>query len=1662
MKLNFRFLLSGILLASTIAGFAEKRPNVLFIAVDDLRPELGCYGAKHIISPNIDKLAASGVRFDHAYCQQAICGPSRASVMLGMRPDSTQIHGNHKHFRDHYPDLATLPQHFKNHDYHAQSMGKIYHGVFPKGSSRTEPDTFGDAPSWSVPTYRPGPRYYYTEEGIAAAKQVYQQIYKPKNPGPDDWMKKLVFGPMTEAPDVPDHVLYDGKVARRAVETIRKLAAKPNQPWFLAVGFIKPHTPFIAPKKYWDLYDPEKIQLADWQQFPDGAPGVAGHGSHEIRRYTDQPKNGEFTEANQRKLKHAYYACVSYIDAQIGRVLNELKSQGLDDNTIVVLWSDHGYHLGEQGLWGKTTNYELDTRVALIVRAPGAKANGQPSRALVELVDLYPTLADFAGLPLPDHLEGTSLRPLLDKPDRPWTQAAFSQYTKGKLRGYAMRTEQHRFVEWLNPTTGDIAHTELYDYANDPLEKRNLAKDQPELAAQLSAKLNRGQGWRAAKPKPRQLTLGVPFSDHMVLQRNKPIRIWGAAAPNSPVSVKFSTDTRKTQSGADGKWAITIDPRAANSTPQSIEIKSGSESIQLKDILIGDVWLCAGQSNMRWMVQQSDKAKEEIAKANHPNLRLIHFQDRLYPTGKKYSLAHLRGTTEENYYRTDGWQRCTPETVAEFSAVAYFFGETLHRKSNVPIGLVHNAVGGVPMETYLPPSAFAKDPELAPLTNDYLNNPLYPEWCRGRAALNLSAWIDAGSIPPTPGHPFAPSFLWNAGMKDWTRFPLQGFVWYQGESNATVGPAHQLSLDPAVNERKFRALISSWREAWAEPEMPFLFVQLPGMNRDWELFREMQDKVALEDWNTRMAVTIDVGHPTNVHPTNKRPVGERLAALALHGSAAARPINNSYNVADNSIRVGFDKSLTTRDGAKTVRGFAVAFETNGPFAEVPGTIKGTNVTFKADRKILSFRYAWANDPSDANLAGTNGHPAAPFRFDNWKVAMAKPGESAPPKPVNRSPARALTGAAFTGGPANTSFENIKAGPFTELKVDGLVLRAAPGHAEINSRFAHTGKQCLRLFGGENTSLEIDLPPLEKPGEIRFQAERWTKRDPFKFRVEANFGASGRWKEIYNGDKLLKVGARFLSDVRIPLNGAIPRKLRFTCSAPKNSGALIDSFQITSAVKMKLISTTAPAPSHPILIGKKHNALLKITINTSGSLEPLKLTQVNVQLRPADGPSLSASDLSVWIDGGVPGQGRLEFTNGLIVNESISFNGSTELSAGENTIWISGEPRSNARLGSSVSATCSHIQINGETWLVTPDKAPIIQRIGVALRQAGQDDVHTYRIPGLATTTKGTLIAVYDNRYTGRGDLPGDIDVGMSRSTDGGQSWEPMRVIMDMGDDPKWNHDGIGDPAILVDDQRGTIWVAATWSHGNRSWNGSGPGLTPEETGQLMLTRSDDDGLTWSKPINITKQVKDPKWRFVLQGPGAGITLRDGTLVFPAQYRSAPDGQHEGKPFSTLIYSKDGGATWKIGTGVEVNTNEAQLVQLGDGSIMINCRDLRGGSRRVAITRDLGQTWIEHPTSRKALPEPVCQASILRIEHKNHGPLIFFANPPQTRGRSNMTIKVSNDEGMTWPEKWHTLVDERSTAYSCLTRVDEDHIGLIYEGPRELYFVRYSIEELMRN
>ena len=313
-----------------------------------------------------------------------------------------------------------------------------------------------------------------------------------------------------------------------------------------------------------------------------------------------------------------------------------------------------------------------------------------------------------------------------------------------------------------------------------------------------------------------------------------------------------------------------------------------------------------------------------------------------------------------------------------------------------------------------------------------------------------------------------------------------------------------------------------------------------------------------------------------------------------------------------------------------------------------------------------------------------------------------------------------------------------------------------------------------------------------------------------------------------------------------------------------------------------------------------------------------------------------------------------------------------------------------------------------------------------MRRAGDNQVDTYRIPGLAATDKGTLLAVYDIRYDNARDLPGNIDVGLSRSTDGGRTWAPMKIIMDMG--APHENNGVGDPAILFDPVTRKIWVAALWSKGNRSIAGSKPGLSPEETGQLVLVSSADDGLTWSAPASITPQVKEPAWNLFFNGPGNGIAMQDGKLVFPAQYWD-----EKGMPHATIIYSADHGQSWKGQlAGPKSNTTESQVVETSPGTLMLNMRDNRGGFRSVATTTDLGRSWLEHPTSYN------------------------------TCSRNNMTIKASLDAGEAWLPANKTLVDVRpGYGYSSLTRIDENTLGILYEGQKDLYFVRVPVSEIIK-
>ena len=477
--------------AASLPGSPAKM-NILFIAADDLRTELGCYGAQQVKSPNIDRLAKTGVLFSRAYCQQATCGPSRASLLTGMRPDFTGVVANSGLFRRKLPDVVTLPQYFKQNGYYVEGMGKIFNET--TGDTRQ-----GDPSSWSVPVSFPKtvPLKWLNPENAAL---VATMKANPLKQGKSDYAAYAAArGPAYESADVPDNAYDDGELGDMAVDALKRLKDS-KSPFFLAVGFRKPHLPFCAPKKYWDLYNPAQIKLSPVTKWPAGSPGIAHCNWEELRTYHGIPGSRLLKPEQAIKVIHGYYAAVSYLDAQIGRVLDELDKLGLAGNTIVVLWGDNGFKLSEYSAWSKCTNYELDTHIPLIIRAPGRQkqGEGQRSEALVELVDLYPTLAELCGLAVPAHCQGLSCVPVLTSPERPLKPAAFSQYTGPGCMGYTMRTDRWRYTEWINNRSKAVSARELYNLQAGGLETVNLAAD-PKYAdtvKELSAMLAKGQGWK--------------------------------------------------------------------------------------------------------------------------------------------------------------------------------------------------------------------------------------------------------------------------------------------------------------------------------------------------------------------------------------------------------------------------------------------------------------------------------------------------------------------------------------------------------------------------------------------------------------------------------------------------------------------------------------------------------------------------------------------------------------------------------------------------------------------------------------------------------------------------------------------------------------------------------------------------------------------------------------------------------------------------------------------------------------------------------------------------------------------------------------------------------------------------------------------------------------
>lgn len=501
--------------------------------------------------------------------------------------------------------------------------------------------------------------------------------------------------------------------------------------------------------------------------------------------------------------------------------------------------------------------------------------------------------------------------------------------------------------------------------------------------------------------------------------------------------------------------------------------------------------------------------------------------------------------------------------------------------------------------------------------------------------------------------------------------------------------------------------------------------------------------------------------------------------------------------------------------------------------------------------------------------------------------------------------------------------------------------------------------------------------------------------------------------------------------------------------------------IAPAINSVKVTATATAPTSPVLRGLDINPMVRVTVHVPGGSTDVHLSSLQANINPDALADLQK--LEVYFTAAEPEfNSKNRVASSIPANTQFSIPVNISLKPGMNYIWFSALLKDDADIDHQIEFHSTSLTDQKRNIInIREDNSQFSKRIGVAMRRINDEGVNSYRIPGMTTTDKGTLIAVYDIRYKHSGDLPANIDVGMSRSTDGGQSWEPMKNIIDMG--APYENNGVGDPAILFDPVSKKIWVAALWSKGNRSIAGSEPGLSPDTTGQFVLVSSDDDGLTWSKPYSITNQVKDPKWHLYFNGPGNGIVMKNGTLVFPSQYWD--ESNKPGIPHSSIIYSKDQGKTWKSGTGAKSNTTESQVVETTQGTLMLSMRDNRGSFRTISTTNDMGRTWTEHATSHHALADPVCMASLVKMNVKVNGKMqdvLFFSNPNSSYGRYDITLKASLDLGESWQEVNKLLIDGRkSFGYSALSKVDDETIGIVYEGIRELYYLRIPVKEIIK-
>lgn len=658
--------------------------------------------------------------------------------------------------------------------------------------------------------------------------------------------------------------------------------------------------------------------------------------------------------------------------------------------------------------------------------------------------------------------------------------------------------------------------------------------------------------------------------------------------------------------------------------------------------------------------------------------------------------------------------------------------------------------------------------------------------------------------------------------------------------------------------------------------------------------------------------------------------------------------------------------------------------------------------------------------------------------------------------------------------ATESFEQAPIGSVGTLETEYGTLKAEPGNAAVLDKPTRTGKKALHILGGKQREVTLSFKqPLSGAAQLSMWFERWTSKGPFELSLFAI--TPGGCTEIARGIKAATGGYHTQHIAEIP---AGTTAVRLVCTSAEQGGLLVDDIELYTG-PMRVVSTELVSPgAQPLLKRAPINAIYCYKVKTQGVASPVEPDSVRLKITPADAVTRVTLRTGKY-DRSVDGTVGIKFRNGQVYGSAVPAADGTvtipcsgALAPGETELWIDATPSANAAVGSKITFEPVGISLGGITS--GTQGVAITQRVGYLLAvpdakvktlSEGDRDCITYRIPGMIRTTNGTLLACFDARYENHLDLTSDIDVAVVRSEDGGLTWSEPTVAMDAG---PGKGNGCGDPCILQDTATGRIWIQALATHFDRNpcLLNCRPGFEPDDTGQWEMVYSDDDGKTWSKNINITREIKQPQWTTILAGPGCGIYTSKGVIVFPAQIW---DWKARPVSMSTICYSTDNGKTWHYGNGVPHRTSECQVAELADGSLMLSCRNETFQGRRVVyVSRDLGKTWQPHATNTNTLKDPACQASLVAFNNSKYGRLLLFSHPDSAPGsRNHMTIHVSRDEGKTWSKG--LVYDVRECwGYSCIAPVDDDHIGIIYEPSHVsetndyhgMGFLRIPLSEIM--